>query len=78
MELRQFACWADVLAHVSGGKAVYYQGPLDHRPVGPFRLKNHTLEVRDNTLRFVPWSAMETDPFIADDAHLSRIWKEAT
>jgi hypothetical protein len=63
-----FPTWGEVLAHVEAGLPVYYQAPLDPRPVriGAKRRRNR-IAVDPLTL--------DADRFQADAAHLSRFRK---
>lgn len=62
-----FETWAEVLAHVSADRPIWYQAPLDWRPV---RVECHLLR-GGQRVRVVPPSA-DVDPFTADAGHLQR------
>jgi len=67
-----FATWEAVQAHIRAGLAVYYQAPLDYRPVriGARVLSKHRIRVRPPT--------RDVDPFTADRGHLERFKMRAS
>lgn len=66
-----FTSWREVLIHVMAGKPVWYQAPLDYRPV---RVRTHP--TAGNKLRVFP-PAGDADPFVADAGHVDRFRREA-
>ena len=72
--LQPFATWAEVLAHVGARQPIWYQAPLDYRPV---RVRAVTLRrqrwtrLQPTEVRVYP-SSMDCDPFWADAGHLDR------
>jgi hypothetical protein len=67
--MRTFATWTELLAHVSSDYSLYYQAPMDYRPV----LVSATVR-KDGRLRVSPVYS-DADPFTADVAHLPRFRK---
>lgn len=65
-DFQTFDTWRDVLVHVIAGSPIYYQAPLDARPV----LVRVQL-TRGNKVRVFPPST-DCDPFTADAGHLDR------
>jgi hypothetical protein len=83
MNLIHFESWADVLAYARAGQTLFYQAPLDRRPMrfvpaDPRRPTPFTYEVRARTIRMWPSGsvgrgrARTSDPFTADAGHLAR------
>lgn len=66
MEFHKFVCWGDVLLHVDQGQALWYQAPLDARPVLLGRVHRRGAKVRVYPL------SRDVDPFTADAGHLDR------
>ena len=64
MSFEPFRSWADVLAYVQRHGAIYYQAPLDWRPV----LVRASAE---DVVKIEPDPA-NADPFNADILHLDR------
>ena len=60
-----FPTWADVMRHVRLGLCVWYQAPLDYKPV----LIDARL-TRGEKVRVRPFG--DADPFTADEGHLDR------
>lgn len=67
-----FAQWGDVLDYAREYRPLYYQAPLDVRPV---RIEYRV--TRRATIRVFPF-AQCADPFIADRAHLERFRRPVT
>lgn len=75
-----FSSWPDVLAYARTGGDLYYQAPLNYRPVRLRPGKNQTLtyEVRARSIRIWPPGSIgrgrsrTADPFTADAGHLDR------
>ena len=66
-----FASWAQLLDHVRAGYRLYYQAPMDYRPV----MVNATIRPKDGNLRvYAPFT--DSDPFTADAGHLARFRRE--
>lgn len=65
-----FDTWADVLAHVRAGLAVYYQAPMDYRPV-----KIRARALGNHKIRVYPPSS-DVDVFTADSGHLPRFRRQ--
>ena len=61
-----FPSWAEVLRHVKLGLCVWYQAPLDYKPV---LIQART--VRGGKVRVRPFGN-QADPFTADAGHLDR------
>lgn len=78
--LVSFSSWPDVLAYARTGGDLYYQAPLNYRPVRLRPGKNQTLtyEVRARSIRIWPPGSIgrgrsrTADPFTADAGHLDR------
>lgn len=76
-EFRAFGTWQEVLAYARTGAPLYYQAPLDYRPV---RVQ---YKVGARTIRITPPGARgrgrlrTSDPFTADSAHLDRFRRPA-
>jgi hypothetical protein len=67
---RTFDTWRDVLVAAQAGEALWYQAPLDYRPV-PVRVQ---LKARAHSiaLRVFPPAGSDADPFTCGAAHLDR------
>jgi hypothetical protein len=75
-ELRAFQTWREVLVHVQAGKPVWYQAPMDYRPIpvrAQIRGRAHSV-----VLRVYPPISQDADPFTADARHLDRFRYQAT
>lgn len=73
MDLVCFASWADVLSHVNAGHSVWYQAPLNTRP-----LRVRIARVfKNGKLRIDPLSN-QADNFTADAEHLDRFRKRVS
>jgi hypothetical protein len=66
-----FADWAQLTDHVRAGYRLFYQAPLDYRPV----LVTAVIR-KDGKLRVTP-PYSNADPFTADNGHLTRFRREA-
>ena len=65
-EFNTFVTWSGVLGHVRAGGAIYYQAPLDFRPV---LVRCHAF--KNGKIRVYP-PTRDADPFTADSGHLDR------
>jgi hypothetical protein len=63
--MNKFASWDDVLAHVASGKVVYYQAPMNWRPV-------YVVSARVKGKKIRIGAQGDSDAFTADDGHLDR------
>ncbi len=74
-KLQPFAIWAEVLAHVAAGQPIWYQAPLDYRPVHVqavlYRHWRGRHVQKPTKVRVYPPSS-DCDPFWADAGHLDR------
>ena len=78
-----FETWDDVLHHVRQGLPIYYQAPLDAKPVliGA-AVRVHVASIgldrweKTYTVRVTPPHWSDTDPFSADSGHLERFRRE--
>lgn len=66
MTFTAFENWRQLQDHVRAGYSLWYQGPMDYRPVIVTAVVR-----RDGKLRVSPVYT-DADPFTADDAHLTR------
>jgi hypothetical protein len=69
--LQNFATWTEVIDHVRAEYPLFYQAPMDYRPV----LVSAVIR-KDGKLRVYP-ALSDADPFTADVAHLDRFRKNA-
>jgi len=66
-----FTTWVELIDHVRAGYPLWYQAPLDYRPV----LVTAVIR-KDGQLRVTP-PYSNADPFTADQGHLPRFRQEA-
>ena len=83
-EYLSFATWRDVLVHVQASKPIFYQAPLDFRPVRVrVLLHRHArrgtqgIVLSATVLRVYP-PTNDADPFFADARHLDRFRQQVT
>ncbi len=70
MTFQSFDTWAAILEHVRAEQPIYYQAPLDYRPVHVLaRCGRGTLP---DVVHVTPLPFGTADPFWADAGHLSR------
>ena len=67
-----FSTWSQLVDHVRAGYPLFYQAPLDYRPV----LISAVVR-RDGKLRVHP-PYSDCDPFTADEGHLPRFKRTIT
>lgn len=66
-----FTSWAQLFAHIGGGYPLWYQAPMDDRPV-----QVSAVRWKDGKVRVYPIYT-EADPFTADAGHLERFRRAA-
>lgn len=81
-ELSHFQTWKDVLAYAQTGAPIWYQAPMDHRPIKLHPRKEQgeerVYEAHARTIRVWPSGSTgrgrnrTADPFTADVSHLDR------
>lgn len=71
MTFRQFDTWAQVIAHVFDNKPIWYQAPLDVRPVPVTAYVIVKTGKYTRKVRVIPPSS-DADSFWADAGHLER------
>jgi hypothetical protein len=66
-----FGSWHQLLDHLAAGYPLYYQAPLDYRPVLVTAVRR-----KDGRLRVTaPYT--DSDPFTADIGHLPRFRRQS-
>lgn len=70
MTFESFAQWGDLLDYAREYRPLYYQAPLDVRPVRVDVRVNRNLTIR--VFNVIAYRPREADPFTADRAHLDR------
>jgi len=69
-----FETWADVFAAAHRGEQLYYQAPMDYKPVA-IKVQLPPLELRQGCLRVL--GNANFDSFTADKSHLPRFKQKA-
>lgn len=67
---REFYTWKQLLDAISAGYSIYYQAPMDYRPI------QVSVVVREDGLLRVSPIYTDIRPFTVDNAHLSRFRQE--
>ena len=71
MQFQSFETWVQLIDHIHAGYPLWYQAPMDYRPV-----QIGATVRKDGRVRVTP-TYSDADPFTADIGHLDRFRRSA-